>query len=140
MIDFVSMKAAARFCKANDFTWDGVVSDRSNIRDFITDNASFALLDFTIIGGKFGLIPSVPYNSDGSINDQAEPGDSTFEIRALFTDGNMRNYKVSFSHLKSGKCLPLSPPAQESPNGFPENQSPYRAPDEWPRRILPRSG
>ena len=106
-IALTSMKTAAQFCMANDFTWDGVISDRSNIRDFIAENAGFALLDFTIIGGKFGLVPSVPYftssnsgsdddNAAGHINHAAKPGDPTFEIRALFTDGNTKGLKVSF--------------------------------------------
>ena len=40
MIDFVSMKAAARFCKANDFTWDVVLTAATSV--ISTDNASFA--------------------------------------------------------------------------------------------------
>ena len=88
-----------------------------NIRDFIYDSAPFALLDFTVIGGKFGLIPSVPYYTDsnaggndeqrsGHINHNAVPGDPTFEIRALFTDGNMLNGKCHSLSQKRGRCLP----------------------------------
>jgi predicted phage tail protein len=135
MIDLVSMRTAGNFCHANDFTWDGVISDRSNIRDFIFENAGFALLDFTIIGGKFGLIPSVPYYTDsnagsgdetqaGHINHAAKPGDPTFEIRALFTDGNMRNFKVSFLPPEEREMFTAEVLyRKETENGFPESEA-----------------
>lgn len=135
MIDLTSMRTAGKFCQANDFTWDGVISDRSNIRDFIFDNAGFALLDFTVIGGKFGLLPSVPYytdsnasggdeNSVGHINHEAKPGDPTFEIRALFTDGNMRNFKVSFLPPEEREMFTAEVLyRRETENGFPESEA-----------------
>ena len=131
-IDLVSMRTAAQFCDTNDFTWDGVISDRSNIRDFIFDNAGFMLLDFVIAGGKFGLSPTVPYytssnasgndeNAAGHINHAAVPGDPTFEIRALFTDGNMRNYKVSFLPPEEREMFTAEVLyRKEEENGFPE--------------------
>ena len=134
-IDLVAMRTAGQFCDANDFTWDGVVSDRSNIRDFIFENAAFMLLDFTIIGGKFGLYPSVPFytsanaGSDdertaGHINHAAVPGDPTFEIVGLFTDGNMRNYKVSFLPPEEREMFTAEVLyRKETENGFPEPQA-----------------
>ena len=136
-IDLVSMKTAGQFCRANDFTWDGVISDRSNIRDFIFDNAGFMLLDFTIVGGKFGLFPAVPYYTTasgsgllsderaiGHINHAAVPGDPTFEIRALFTDGNMRNYKVTFLQPEEREMFTAEVLyRKETENGFPETEA-----------------
>ena len=55
------MRRAAKFCEANGFYWDGVISEESNIRDFIYEQAVFCLCDFTIIGGMFALVPSVPH-------------------------------------------------------------------------------
>ena len=118
-IALTSMKTAAQFCMANDFTWDGVISDRSNIRDFIAENAGFALLDFTIIGGKFGLVPSVPYftssnsgsdddNAAGHINHAAKPGDPTV-VRSAHSSptGIPKVLRSRSCRLKSGRCLPL---------------------------------
>ena len=134
-IDLVSMRTAAQFCNTNDFTWDGIISDRNNIRDFIFDNAAFMLLDFTIVGGKFGLFPSVPYytssnasgndeNAAGHINHAAVPGDPTFEIRALFTDGNMRDYKVSFLTPEEREMFTAEVLyRKETENGFPETEA-----------------
>ena len=85
------MIVAAKFCEANGFYWDGVVTDKQNIREFIYQNAIFNLLDFTILGGKFSLYPSVPFNKHFRIKANEKP-----TVKALFTDGNTRNLKVSF--------------------------------------------
>ena len=134
-VDLTAMRTAGQFCNANDFTWDGVISDRNNIRDFIFENSAFALLNFTIIGGKFGLFPSVPYYTSenatdddekaaGHVNSAALPGDPTFEIRALFTDGNMRNYKVSFLSPEEREMFTAEVLyRKETENGFPETEA-----------------
>jgi hypothetical protein len=85
------MTLAARFCRANGFTWDGVVASRLNLRDWIFEQAGYCLLDFTVLGGQFSLVPSVPYRSDFNIANSAK-----VPISALFTDGNIRNLKVTW--------------------------------------------
>ena len=90
-VDRERMQLASKFCYANQFNWDGVISEKLNLREWIYETAGYCLLDFTILGGKFSLVPSVPYNSDGTINYQGTP-----EIKALFTDGNIRNLKVTW--------------------------------------------
>lgn len=90
-VDRERMQIAAKFCYANQFNWDGVISEKLNLREWIYEMAGYCLLDFTILGGRFSLVPSVPYNSNGTINYQGAP-----EIKALFTDGNIRNLKVTW--------------------------------------------
>ncbi|HCT53567.1 MAG TPA: hypothetical protein DF712_14030, partial [Balneola sp.] len=90
-IDEDSMELAARFCEANKFFWDGVITESQNLREFIYEQASYCFLDFTIIGGRFALKPSVPYKTKYQIHHGAKP-----EIKALFTDGNTKDLKVSF--------------------------------------------
>ena len=91
-IDKESFKVAADFCRANEFYWDGVIDERINIREFLFEQASYCLLDFTMKGGRFGLVPAVPTNSSGEIltNDDAIP-----KISALFTDGNIADMRVT---------------------------------------------
>jgi hypothetical protein len=113
---------AAEFCNVNGFFWDGVISERQNLRQFIFENAAYCLLDFTIIGGKFSLFPTVPTTAslvNNSINPNVKP-----EIKALFTDGNIRNLQVSFldpEERQLFKAVVLW--RQDTENGFPQTRT-----------------
>ena len=93
-VDRDAMQIAAKFCHANNFTFDGVIGEKAGLRDFIFTNAGFNLLDFAIVGGKFSLSPSVPYNPTDHKIEHGQ--DITKNIKALFTDGNMKDLQVSF--------------------------------------------
>ena len=113
-VDTARLTEAARFCETNGFFWDGIVSERQNLREFIFENAAYCLLDFTIIGGRFSLFPSVP-----SLSASAKPN-----VKALFTDGNIRNLQVSFlspeeRQLFKAVCLWR----QDTENGFPQTRT-----------------
>ena len=91
-LDRESFSRAADYCRANQYYWDGVLDERVNLRQFIHEQASYCLLDFTMKGGRFGFEPTVPVNTDLTLktNDDAIP-----EIKALFTDGNIREMQVT---------------------------------------------
>ena len=118
-VDKGRMRVAAKFCEANGFYWDGVITDKQNIRDFIYQNAVFNLLDFTILCGKFSLYPSLPFNKQFKINPEGKP-----TVKALFTDGNTRNLKVSFlSPEERQMFIGTVYFRKEVPNGFSETLS-----------------
>ena len=118
-VDRGSMTDAAKFCKANNFFWDGVISSKLNLRDFIFENASYCLLDFTIIGGKFSLKPTVPVNGSFEIDKNKKP-----DIKCLFTDGNINDLQVAFlspEERQLFRAVVLF--RHETANGFPETKS-----------------
>ena len=118
-VDKDRMITAAKFCEANQFYWDGVITDKQNIREFVYQNAIFNLLDFTILGGKFSLYPTVPINSAFEIDPIQKP-----VVRALFTDGNTRNLKVSFlTPEERQNFMGTVYYRKEIPNGFSETLS-----------------
>lgn len=118
-VDRDRMKEAALFCQANDFTWDGVIDEKLNLREWIFENAGYCLLDFTILGGRFSLVPAVPISSDHSINFNGKP-----DIKALFTDGNIRNLKVSFLGPEERQLFrAVVTWRQDRVNGFPETRT-----------------
>lgn len=102
-VDEERMTIAAKFCRANRLFWDGVITDEKNLREFIFQNASYCLLDFTILGGRFALYPSVPFDENFKIDPNQK-----IQIKALFTDGNIKNLKASF----------LSPEERQNFQGF----------------------
>ena len=113
-VDKDALKLSSQFCNANDFTWDGVVSERINFRDWVFRNAQYALLDATIVGGRFALIPAVPYTTSFEIGNNLKP-----DIKALFTDGNMRDMKVSWFGPKERQLFQAEMLwRQETLNGF----------------------
>lgn len=115
-VDRERMKTAALFCQANGFTWDGIIEAKINLRQWIFENAGYCLLDFTIIGGRFSLVPAVPVNSDWTIDFDAKP-----DIKGLFTDGVIRNMKVTFLGPEERQLFQASVMwRQETENGFPE--------------------
>jgi hypothetical protein len=110
---------AAQFVQANRFTWDGVMEERVNLREWIFQQAGYCLLDFTIIGGRFSLYPAVPFKADFTIDHEWR-----VQERALFTDGTIRNLKVTWlppeeRQLFRAQCLWR----QEFPDGFAQIRS-----------------
>lgn len=117
-VDEVAMNFAAVYCFRNNFTWNGVITAKINLRDWIFENAAYCLLDFTIIGGKFSLSPIPILNGNGTIDHAGKP-----PISALFTDGNIRNLKVVFLDPEDRKpfkavCLYR----EDTVNGFPDTR------------------
>ena len=118
-VDRAAMADAADYCSKNRFFWDGTISSKLNLRDFIFEHAGYCLLDFTIIGGKFSLKPSVPVNSSNRIDKTVLP-----EIKCLFTDGNINDLQVSFLSPEERQTFRAAVLYRgENPNGFPETKS-----------------
>ena len=125
-VDEGNMEIAARFCQANGFFWDGVISSKVNLREFIYQQAIYCLLDFTIIGGKFSLYPSIPFNydpatgvGDFTINLEGKP-----TIKAMFTDGNISDLNISFLSAEDRQSFKANVLyREEKENGFPETKS-----------------
>ena len=120
-VDRPAMSRAAKFCRANHFYWDGVISERVNLREFIFEQAAYIFCDFTIIGGRFALVPAVPYKGENNfeIDKDGQP-----EISALFTDGNVRKMEVScLSPEERQDFTAVALYREETPNGFAETRS-----------------
>ena len=114
-----AMHIATEFCQANRFFWDGMISNRVNLRDFIFEQGTYCLLDFTIVGGQFSLYPTVPFNNDYTINYIAKP-----EIKAMFTDGNIKDLQVNFLAPEDRQTFRANVLwRKEKLNGFAETKS-----------------
>ena len=126
---------AAKFCQANGFTWDGIISQRINLRDFLYEHGGYNLLDFTVIGGKFNLVPAVPYDEDKYDSAGNLIYSGTYEIdrkanigrdfiKALFTDGNIKDLQVSFLNPEERQLFKANVLfRKEKENGFAETEN-----------------
>jgi len=116
-VDRDSMTVAAKFCQRNNFTFDGIIEDKTSVREFIFANAAFSLLNFSIIGGKFSLTPAVPFNTSDFRIDPAKVVSN--DIKALFTDGNMKDMQVNFLPAQDRQPTKVTVAyREEQENGF----------------------
>ena len=119
-VNATNMIVAAKFCKANNFFWDGVISNRINLREFIFEQGTQCLLDFTIIGGQFSLYPSVPFDE----NTYEMKNDKEVVIKGMFTDGNIKDLNVAFLSPEDRQTFKANVIyREETENKFPENKS-----------------
>ena len=125
-VNEANMTVAANFCKANNLFWDGVVSNKVNLREFIFEQGMYCLLDFTIVGGQFSLYPSVPFNYDPVTGegDFKIKNDKDVVIKAMFTDGNIKDLQVAFLAPEDRQTFKANVLYRnEKENGFSENES-----------------
>jgi hypothetical protein len=78
LIDSDALLATAEFTEANGFWCNMRIDSPSNLADWLEKHISYFLLRESRRGGKRGLRPLLPTNSDGTINDGAVPWVFTF--------------------------------------------------------------
>jgi hypothetical protein len=100
MIDTAtSFLAAATFTNANGFWFNGVVSESTNLRDWISNTLQYFLLRQARIGGKEALKPLVPTNNDGTIKTTAVSWVFTFTEQHIIPD----SFEITYTPLADRK-------------------------------------
>jgi hypothetical protein len=100
MIDTAtSFLAAATFTNANGFWFNGVVSESTNLRDWIGGTLQYFLLRQARIGGKEALKPLVPTNANGTINTTAVTWAFTFTEEHIIPD----SFEITYTPLADRK-------------------------------------
>ena len=67
LIDNTALVTAAKFVDANNFFFNGVITESQNLLDWIQKTSLHFLLRVSNSGGKFGLMPRLPHNTDHTI-------------------------------------------------------------------------
>jgi hypothetical protein len=98
-IDTANLLAAATFINANGFWFNGVVSESTNLRDWISNTLKYFLLRQARIGGKEALKPLVPTNNDGTIKTTAVTWVFTFTEQHIIPD----SFEITYSPLADRK-------------------------------------
>ena len=95
LVDRDAFIVTARFLEQNRLSFDGVIEDRQNVRQYITGLAPMFLCNFTVKNGKFALTPAVPIDNQGNYSNVAVP------ISAMFSEGNIieDSFELAFLEL-----------------------------------------
>ena len=78
LIDDTALTTAANFTDTNSFLFNGAVTESHNLLDWIQQTSVNFLLRITNSGGKFGLQPRLPYNTDYTIKTTQVTPEFTF--------------------------------------------------------------
>jgi predicted phage tail protein len=120
LVDINDLKETSKFLYKQKLFFNGAITDRSNLRQFITDVAPYFLCNFVITDGKFSLKPAIPHNPEsGDINR------GPVAISQLFTGGNILEDTFKVEYLSSEERRPFKAVVryrQESRNQFPQEK------------------
>lgn len=87
LIDNTALTTAAKFADANGFLFNGQVIESQNLMDWLQTTSTNFLLRLSNSGGKFRLIPRLPYNTDHTIKTTAVTPEFTFTEEHVVNDG-----------------------------------------------------
>ena len=92
-IDEGSFMTATQFCESRRYFFDGIISEKINLRSWAAETASNFLLDFVIRNGKFALQPAVDF-------------DNPVQITGLYTSGNIIEDSFQLSYADEADRIP----------------------------------
>ena len=96
LVDKETMIKTARFLDRNNVHFDGAIEEAINVRSFISEVAPFMLCSFSIVNGKFALIPAFPCDDSGN-------WDIPVPISAQFSEGNILEDSFELSFLPANE-------------------------------------
>ena len=120
LVNKSDMEATSQFLYNQKLFFNGPITERTNLRQFIADVAPYFLCNFVITDGKFSLKPAFPVNNLGQFNEGAVP------IKQLFTEGNILedSYKVEYLGGEERRTFQaVVRYRQENPNKLPEEKA-----------------
>ena len=120
LVDKPDMIDTSKFLYEQKLFFNGPITERTNLRQFIADVAPYFLCNFVVTDGKFSLKPAFPVNSLGQFNQGAVP------IAQLFTEGNILedSYKVEYLGGEERRTFQaIVRYRQENPNKLPEEKA-----------------
>ena len=98
-IDTASLLAGATFTNVNGFWFNGVVSESTNVRDWIDSTLQYFLLRQTRVAGKEAVSPLLPVNNDGTIKTTAVSWEFTFTEQHIIPD----SFEITYTALADRK-------------------------------------
>ena len=119
LVNKTDLTNTSKFLVAEKLFFNGPITERTNLRQFISDTAPYFLCNFIISNGKFSLKPAVPVSPGGSIDNNA------IQIEQLFTGGNIieDTFKLEYLGAEERRAFrAVVRYRQERKNKLPEEQ------------------
>jgi hypothetical protein len=98
-IDTASLLAGATFTNVNGFWFNGVVSESTNVRDWIDSTLQYFLLRQARVAGKEAVSPLLPVNNDSTIKTTAVSWEFTFTEEHIIPD----SFEITYTALADRK-------------------------------------
>jgi hypothetical protein len=111
LIDSPTFDSAAAFCESRGLLFDGAITDKTNIREYITNIAPFFLLNFVIANGKLSLMPAISSTGITNIFTAGNIIEGSFSVEYLGLD-QRRNFEAVMVYRRN-----------PSKNQFPESRT-----------------
>jgi hypothetical protein len=92
LIDNTALTTAAKFTDANGFLFNGELKKSQNLLDWLQSTSVNFLLRVSNSGGKFGLLPRLPYNTDHTIKTTQVTPEFTFTEEHVVDGGFELSY------------------------------------------------
>lgn len=99
LVDWDGMRTAAKFVDYKNFTFDGSLDSKVNLREWIGSTAPLYMLNFTIANGMFSLRPAVPTFPSGV--------EGPVQYAAIFTDTNILDDTMKISWIDEEDRAPF---------------------------------
>tara|TARA_B100000035_G_scaffold297620_1_gene290558 strand:- start:1910 stop:4255 length:2346 start_codon:yes stop_codon:yes gene_type:complete len=87
LIDNTALITAANFTDTNGFLFNGALTESQNLLDWVQETSIHFLLRVTNSGGKFGLQPRLPYNTNYTIKTTQVTPEFTFTEEHIVAGG-----------------------------------------------------
>lgn len=87
LVDNTSLTISANFTDTNGFLFNGHITESANLLDWIQAASKNYLLRLSMIDGKIGLLPRLPYNTDYTIKTTKVAVEFTFTEKHVVQDG-----------------------------------------------------
>ena len=121
LIDKNELVNTSKFLHGQKLFFNGAMTDRTNLRQFIADIAPYFLCNFIVSDGKFSLKPALPV-----LQESGEINDGPVQIEQLFTSGNILEDTFKVEYLGVEERRPFQAVVryrQERKNRLPEEKT-----------------
>ena len=102
-VDTESFVIASKYCNANKIFIDGAVSDKVNVRQFLSSQSSMNLVNFSIANGKLALAPALPFDNNTFEISDTKP----VTISHYFSLGNIIEGSYTASYNDVSERMPI---------------------------------